>query len=284
MTTDYPAGHLGSILRELRVRRGLTGKQLAGLAGMSQPKISRIENGVGGPPSPDDVALLARVLEAGDEQTRQMVAEAHELQEPIADWEIGAVDLELRQTGIGRLETTATDIKTFNPICVVGLLQTSGYAEAMLTDARRLISPELEGPAVRAATARIHRQRVLDDPGKRFDFVMAEASLSNRLCPPEEMPAQLRRIRELARRPNIAVSFIPADARWTQPPIHNFTILDNRHVIVDLYGTALAKHDESEATLYGNVFAEMKNIADADIDQILERYRDKYVRELANRR
>ena len=260
--------------------KGLTGKQLAGLAGMSQPKISRIENGVGGPPSPDDVAILARVLDADEHQVRRMVAEARQLQEPVADWEMDSLNLERRQAGIERLEATASDIKVFNPFCVAGLLQTSGYAEAILTAARRLVTPELEGPEVRGATARIHRQRVLDDPDKRFDFVMTEASLANRLCPVEEMPAQLRRIGQLARRPTITVSIIPADARWTQPPTHGFTILDGRHVLVDLYAESISKHDESLAATYSTVFTEMKQIAVADVDEVLDRLADRFVREM----
>jgi transcriptional regulator with XRE-family HTH domain len=273
------ARRLGSSLRQLRRDRGLTGQQLAELTGMSQPKISRIENGVGSAPTPDDVAKIARTLGADDDRTRQLVGDAQRLQ-PVAEWEVGDADLEIRQQGIGRLEQAATSIKIFQPTAVIGLLQTSGYAEAVLTAMSSLVAPG-PGGAFAAASARIRRQKILDDPAKTFDLVMAEAVLDIRLCPAEEMPAQLRRIRELARRPNITVSIVPAGVRWPVPPVNGFTLLDDRHLWVDLYETVLVKQDQAEGKLYATVFDMMKRSAVQDIDGILDRYLDRYVRELA---
>jgi hypothetical protein len=132
-----------------------------------------------------------------------------------------------------------------------------------------------------AVSARVHRQAILADPDKHFDFVMSEAALSNRICPPEEMPAQILRIREVAAQPNVTISIIPADAHWSIPPYHGFSILDDRHLFVDLYETGLSKHDQSDADLYGAVFDAMKVLAVQDVEPILERYRRQYARELA---
>ncbi|MFI5937215.1 Scr1 family TA system antitoxin-like transcriptional regulator [Actinoplanes sp. NPDC051494] len=38
---------------------------------------------------------------------------------------------------------------------------------------------------------------------------LAEASLANRVCPPEVMPAQIRRIREVARQGNVQLGIVP---------------------------------------------------------------------------
>jgi len=283
--SDGPSLTLGPTLQNLRKSRRLTGKRLAELAGMSQSKISRIENGVGAAPSAEDVERLARVLGAGEALSLQLVEEARQLREPVGDWEVGDVDLASRQQDTEQLELAATHFKVFQPTVVIGLLQTGGYAKAVLSALQRLTVPGSAGGEARAVygavSVRVHRQAILSDPDKHFDFVMSEAVLSNRICPIEEMPAQLLRIREVAAQPNVTVSIIPADAHWSIPPYHGFSILDDRHLFVDLYDTGLSKHDQSDADLYGGVFDAMKELAVRDIEPILERYRRQYARELA---
>jgi hypothetical protein len=110
---------------------------------------------------------------------------------------------------------------------------------------------------------------------------MTEAVLSNRYCAAEDMLAQIRRIEQVADRPNVTISIIPSDLSiWTVPPFHAFEILDDKYVFVDLYDTGLSKHDESEDGFYGRVFAAMKAQAAGDIKPILRKYRELYLREL----
>jgi transcriptional regulator with XRE-family HTH domain len=259
----------------------LTGKQLADLVGMSQPKISRIENGVGSAPSPVDVARLAEVLGAGPELSELLVEQARRAHESVGDWEGTVHDFELRQRETEHLEQSAVEFKVFQPTVIVGLLQTSGYAEAVLAAMQKLARSAPQTDVHGAVSARIHRQRALSDRQKRFDFVMSEAVLSNRVCAPEEMPPQIRRIRDVARQPNVTVSLIPANVRWRTPPFHGFALLDDQHLFVDLFDTGLAKHDEPEVAFYANIFATMKEQATRDIDPILDRYYRLYVGELS---
>jgi transcriptional regulator with XRE-family HTH domain len=271
---------LGPALKNLRVERGLSGKHLAELAGMSQSKISRIENGVTSA-SDDDVRRIAHALEVSDALTRQLLAEAHRSREPVPDWESGEVDLASRQEETEQIEAGAVDFKVFQPTVVIGLLQISSYAEAVLSALQKLAGPDLSGAPIRAVSARVHRQGILDEEAKNFDFVMTEAVLSNRYCPAEDMLAQIRRIEEIAKRPNVSISIIPSDlAAWTVPPFHAFSIYDDKYVFVDLYDTGLSKHDESDDGFYGRVFAAMKAQAVTEIRPILRKYRERYLAEL----
>jgi transcriptional regulator with XRE-family HTH domain len=271
---------LGPTLKDLRLQRGLSGKHLAELAGMSQSKISRIENGLT-TPSDADVARLTGALGAGETLTRELLAEARRSREPVNEWESGEVDLASRQQETEHIEATATDIKVFQPTLVIGLLQISSYAEAVLSAMQKLAGPDLSGAPIRAVSARVHRQGILDEETKQFDFVMTEAVLSNRYCSAEDMLAQIRRIEQVAQRPNVTISIIPSDLPcWTVPPVHAFSIYDDKYVFVDLFDTGLSKHDESEGGFYGRVFAAMKAQATADIKPMLRKHREIYLAEL----
>jgi hypothetical protein len=109
---------------------------------------------------------------------------------------------------------------------------------------------------------------------------MSEAALSNQVCPPEEMPAQIRRLREAAQQRNVTIGIIPAGARWAIPPFHGFTLLDDRDLFVDLFDTGLIKHDKLDARLYLRVFEAMKAQAVTDrtaVDEILDRHLKRYL-------
>lgn len=275
--SDLP---LGAILRRLRQEKNLTGVELARLVGMSQPKISRIETGTAPAPSVGDVTKLAETLGADKETTRRLLEQAHRMQDPV-EWEPTVADLELRQRETEEVELRAVDFKVFQPTSVIGLLQTGGYAEAMMTAFNNIAVPRGHPGAIfGAVSARLRRQRILSDPTKHFDFVMSEAALSNRLCPPEEMPAQIRRIRAVAKQPNVTVSIIPSYVRWRVPPTMGFSLLDDRHLFVDLFDTGITKHDELEAALYANVFSAMKEQASRNIGPILDRHLKQYIREI----
>lgn len=272
---------LGSALARLRRAANLTGKALADAAGMSQSKISRIENGVGAPPSEEEVTRLARALGASAALTRSLVGQARQLHDGASHWQSSSATLAVRQHDTEHLETSARDFKIFQPAVVIGLLQTSGYAQALLSplqDPGTRTDPIESGAAVtEAVSARVHRQTILNDTTKRFDFVMSEAVLSNRVCPPEEMPAQIRRLRVLAERENVTISLVPAETEWALPPLHGFSLLDDRHLFVDLFNIGLIKHDRTDAKFYARVFAAMKAQATTDIDDILDRYLDLYL-------
>jgi transcriptional regulator with XRE-family HTH domain len=279
---DLGAGAtLGEVLAWLRNSAGLTGTELARRAGTNQTKISRIETGIGAPPAADEVERLARAAGAGDDLVGQLVAEAERMRDFPPDWHQGRAAHTPRQLDFEQAEAAAHNFKIFQPTVVIGLLQTSGYATAVLSALQTVMADPGHPPSAQAVheavSVRVHRQTILLDPRRHFDLVMSEAVLSNRLCPPEEMPAQITRIRQIARRPNITLGIIPAESPLPIPPFHGFSLMDDRDLFVDLFDTAIDKHDRLSARAYGRVFDALRSQATTDIDAILDRYFDAYL-------
>jgi transcriptional regulator with XRE-family HTH domain len=272
---------IGAELLRLRRAAGLTGQQLARRVGMSQPTISRIENGVT-VPAAADVERVARELGAPQETIDRLVERAEHAHEGrMTDWRPTRGAVANIQREVEQLEGETRIFRVFQPTVVVGLAQTSEYARAVLavTHAVRTgVSPEGGFAAVpEAVSVRMHRQVVLADPGKQFHFIMSEGVLNNRIGRPDHMPAQLERIREVARQDNVTFAIVPADAPLDIPPYHGFELLDDRLVIVDVYNTLLTTRGQADIAVYSRVFDSLHQRATTDIDPILDRYLDLYL-------
>ncbi len=275
-----PDESLGATLGRLRRAKGLSGRQLGDMVGMSQPKVSRLENNVG-LPDPDDVARVARALNADEDTVLRLRERAARLHNRMTDWRQQPVGLARRQVDVGRVEEVARVFRVFQPTVIIGLLQTSDYARSVLTSYQRFTAGEDVGvsPALvaEAVSERLKRQVVLLNPNKTFHFVMAETVLSNRIGSPEEMPAQIRRLREVARQDNVTLGIVPSEKTWALPPYHGFELLDDRSVMVDLLNTGLTSHGDSDLRLYREVFDAFEEQAVLDIDSILDHYQNKYL-------
>jgi transcriptional regulator with XRE-family HTH domain len=269
----------GAALGRLRRRARLTGKELGHRAGMSQAKISRIETGAA-TVDPDEVPALTRALKLTAEETRRLTELAQRGHNQMTDWrptQYGSAD---RQREFAQLEATTREFRVFQPAVVVGLLQTSEYARAVLSQFQWLSAARIAESTIdvsEAVSARVQRHEVLAEPHRHFTFVLSEAVLSNRLCGPIEMLGQIDRIREVARQENVTVGIVPADAAWAIPPYHGFELLDDRCVLVDLINTTLVSRGRADIRLYREVFDALLEQATMDIDPILDRYFTDYL-------
>lgn len=274
---------VGATLARMRRLRGLTGAQLAREVDMSQPKISRIERGIG-TPDPTDVGALARALGADDGQVRALVERSERLHNRMTDWRPVSPDVADRQRTVGAWEAEAAVVRDFQPALLAGLLQTSGYARAAL-QAFVALHLDLDQPSeadIRAAVAaRIDRQQVLADPSKQFRFVVAEAVLRNQICSPAAMIEQIDALREVtARQSNITIGVIPDGASSGVPQLHGFTLFDDRLVVIDLYNTGLTSRGRTDVASYHHVFDGFERRATTDIGPVLDRYREAYIEQL----
>lgn len=272
---------VGAALARLRSDRKLSGAELGRVVGMSQAKISRIETGAG-VPDPGDVAAIARALGAGEEEIRRLVEQAADrAQDRMTDWRLSPVGLAGRQRRMAQAETSTTTFRLFQLTAVFGLLQTSDYARAVLaTYEKPLFSTVYYSSSsglAEAVSERMRRQEVLADHTKQFRLVLAESALLHRISPPEIMPAQIQRIREVARQDNVSLRIIPLHSQWEVVPIHSFDLLDDRVVEVDLVNTGLTTQGKSDVRLYRQVFDSLEEQATTDIDPILDRYLELYL-------
>jgi len=275
-----PGKGIGPLLARMRKAKGLTGGQLGTLVGLSQSTISRLENGIGFP-DPGDVARIAHALDADEQQIRRLVAVAERAHDHMLDWRPLARSLTDNQRTIGQFESEAKCIRIFQPAVIVGLLQTSEYARAVLASFQQILSPDtdaaFDASVGAAVSARVQRQELLADRNREFRIVMTEAVLSNRICPPEDMLGQIRRLREVARQDNVSLAIVPAQGALTIPPLHGFVLLDDTAVTVDLFSTGVTTRGKADARLFRAVFDACEEHATTDIDPILDRYTTHYL-------
>jgi transcriptional regulator with XRE-family HTH domain len=271
---------IGKVLAQLRRRAKLTGHQLARRVDMSQAKISRIENGVGFT-APGDVEILARTLGAPQATIDRLVEQAERSNDRMTDWRPTRGAVANMQREVEKLEASTSVFRVFQPAVIVGLAQTSEYARSVISATHKIrtgVTAEGGFAAVpEAVSVRVRRQEILAEPGKEFHFVMAEAVLSNRFGRPEDMPAQIHRLRELAAQGNITLRIIPSDAELDIPPYHGFELLDDRCVIVDVFNTPITTRGQSDTALYRRLFDMFDSKATDDIEPILDRYLNFYL-------
>jgi transcriptional regulator with XRE-family HTH domain len=247
---------LARTLRQLRHDSGLTGTQAAQRAGMSQPKISRIENGTT-VPTAEDVDTLCRLYGAASEVRDELTELADSLhrhtESARAILRGGAWR---KQQQISRVERDAKHLRFFQPATFSGLLQTPQFTREIY--GLSLSGTELE----RSMAALAERQQVLQNRSKRFTFILTEGALRWRLGPDEVMAAQVRHIAALATRPNVRIGVIPFTARVREAPLHGFEIFDQRLVTVGLETATITITDTRDIEYYVRLFTTLEKTAE----------------------
>ncbi|SNY46855.1 helix-turn-helix domain-containing protein [Paractinoplanes atraurantiacus] len=280
---DSPDLPVGAELARWRRRKKISGQLLGDRVGMSQAKISRLENGVS-QPDPQDVRSIAAALGLPADEVERLVALAGRPSDRFVDWHSTEPGLPERQQFLRQLEISTREIRTFNPAVVIGLLQTSEYARALLTGYRTELDDDHTAASPlavsEAVAARIQRSQVLYEPGRKFSFLMSEAALGNRVCGPADMIAQIGRLREVSDLPNVDVRIIPQEADLPLPPAHGFEIMGDKVVFVDLFNTSLLSRDRRTVRHYQRVFDTLDSVAISEIGGLLDKYQARYVRML----
>ncbi|WP_320784657.1 helix-turn-helix transcriptional regulator [Streptomyces sp. CRN 30] len=203
---------LGTELRLLRCRSGLTSIEAARLVGWHQSKVSRIETGSSGV-KPADVRRLLDAYGVADTELRELLLALaggedgggrqnwwHAYRGVLPPTYRDFISLESQAGGMCTLETSV----------VPGLLQTPEYARAVT---RATLEGLADDKLDALVEVRIARQDVLRaDPPLRLDAVLDEAVLRRRVGGPEVMARQLQRLREAAALPQVRLQVLPFTA------------------------------------------------------------------------
>jgi transcriptional regulator with XRE-family HTH domain len=281
--TDSPpsAEPVGVILARWRKRRKLTGQVLADRVGMSQTKISRLETGAVAA-EPSDVRLLAEALELPPAEAERVVGLAEHADNQLLEWTSAGRDLADRQREYGRMESTAKDLRTFQPTVIPGLMQTSEYARALMADLEDEVddAPLADSAVSEAVNARMQRNQILHVPHREFHFLITEQVLRNQVCQPAEMIVQIDRMREVATYPNVHLRIVTDDALLPIAPYHGFVVADDRWVSVDLFNVSLRSSGRQTVRSYRRVFEALEAVAMTDFGNLLDRYQTRYARML----
>jgi transcriptional regulator with XRE-family HTH domain len=206
---------LAKELLRLRDLAGMSGRDMARRTGVSQPTMSRIDRGMALP----SMQVVRTWLDAcdADADTRQRVlALAEAAHGETRPWR-SLLNEELHlQTQAQQRDAAAALIRNFQPTVLPGLLQTAAYAQAILALGR-------SKDVAAAVATRLERQKVLHEPGRRFQFLLAEHVL--RWPPaPGALAGQADRLLALVTAPSVEIAILPDTVSAGVVPWHNFVL------------------------------------------------------------
>lgn len=196
---------VGGQLRRLREAAGMTREQAAYRIRGSEAKMSRLETGRTGFKLRDVVDLLTEYGVTDDAEREAVLTLARQANEPgwwqpYSDSMPGWLELYVG------LEQAASVIRCYEAQFVPGLLQTEGYARAVVG----LAPFDRTGDVGQRVTLRLQRQKLLDDPASPdFWVVLDEAVLHRTMGDPKIMREQLDHLLDVMQRPRVTVQILP---------------------------------------------------------------------------
>lgn len=194
-------------LRRLRTEAGKTIYDVADRLECSAGKISRVEMGVVAARIQDVRDMLE--LYGIDDRRREQLLELVRRSRRKAWWHAYAGIVPPVSAKLYGLEAGAAAIDEHSVMLVPGLLQTEGYARALIG------APSGEPPHVmeRRIELRMRRQALLTrDSPPTMRFVLHQAVLDTSIGGPGVMTEQLRHLADIAGRPNVMIRVIRADS------------------------------------------------------------------------
>ncbi|MGH3845008.1 MAG: helix-turn-helix domain-containing protein [Pseudonocardiaceae bacterium] len=263
---------LSQKLRELREAARLRQVDAAKQAGISQSLIAKFENGRQ-IPRPDQIESLCRTYHASAHDHHSLVQLAEDLREGTRRVVLHRQYVTI-QKQIRRVVESSALVRTFSPIGVPGLLQTTDYVRALFTTGGEITPADEAG-----AEQRIANKAVLTgDTGRRFVTLMPEGSLGWALLPPARMADQVEHIAAMSRRRNMRIGIIPWGRVSPVLPLHSWEIYDERAVIIgSMTGTAVLT-TRADVDAYLDLFATVERLAaiGEEAREILTRVADRY--------
>ncbi|GHB06616.1 helix-turn-helix domain-containing protein [Streptomyces chryseus] len=192
---------LGKQVKVLRVRAGLSQKELGRALHCGEDLISAIERGVR-IPQPDFLDRADELLDAGSllkvakEDVKRAQAKSR-TRHP--DW----------YRNYAKLEGEAIELHNYGNQVVHGLLQTEAYARAIFTHRRPLLSEETIAKRV---ADRMSRQQVFDQwPSPTFSYVMEEVVLQRPIGGRGVHAQQLRQLLRMGGLRTVELQVMPTD-------------------------------------------------------------------------
>lgn len=197
---------LGSQLRRLRESRGITREAAGYSIRASESKISRMELGRVSFKARDIEDLLTLYGVTDEAERASLLGLAREAN--VAGWwhSYGDVLPSWFQTYVG-LEGAASHIACYEVQFVHGLLQTEGYAHAVVTSGQpKAAAPEVE----RRVALRLERQKLLvSERAPACHVVLDEAALHRPYGGRAVMRAQIQHLIAVSEQPNVTLQVMP---------------------------------------------------------------------------
>jgi transcriptional regulator with XRE-family HTH domain len=254
-----PRKRLTTELRRLRERAGLTCEDVGQRLECSGTRISRMETGRIGA-RPGDVRELLEIYGVTGAEAESLVQLARDARRKGWWHSYGRALPPWFEAYVG-LESAAARLCDYQPMVVPGLLQTQGYARAVLRAAPHAGRSE---DLSRQVALRMQRQAILGQASPpEVRVVLSESVLRVQVGGPAVQRAQLQRLAELAKRPNLTLQVLPFSTAAHVQPISPFTILefadpaDPAVVYLEHLTGSLFLENEDEVRRYRVVFGHL---------------------------
>lgn len=229
---------LGYELRKTRELDRVTTRDMAARLEIPKTRLLRYESGEI-LPAPEEVARYLGKLSVSRAETERIVQQAREAQHAADVTTPGARGRGIHQelATLVEFESTATSIVEVAPLVIPGLLQTSGYARAVLAG----VDP---GEMGNKLALRLERQDILQgDNAPALVAIIGEAALREPLGGTRVLHEQLAHLMDVGQRPNITVQVLRSRANALNPAHHG------QFMLFDYANTALpVVHVENYAT------------------------------------
>ncbi|GAA0392182.1 helix-turn-helix transcriptional regulator [Streptomyces luteireticuli] len=249
---------LAERLVDIRKNAGLQGCEVAALCGWHKSKVPRLENARTAP-SDDDIRRWCRACGAED-QLDDLIAATRSAESMYVEWK------RLQRSGLRQLQEEIAPLfertRLFRVYCahpVPGLLQTHGYAAAMLKmyGAFHRAKPDFE----EAAAARVRRSQVIHEPGRRAVLLVEEAALYHQVGSSAVMAGQLGYLLEVMALPSVSLGIIPFRGERGMWAVETFSVYDDRQVGVELLTARVTVTSPSEVRMYLRAFEGLQRMA-----------------------
>jgi transcriptional regulator with XRE-family HTH domain len=250
---------LGARLREIRKDAGLSARALATATSQHFTRVSKIEHGVQAP-SDQDIRDWCRACGA-EEQVPDLIATARAVQSAYLEFRRQA------RAGMKRVLGAHTvslyeriDLfRIYEHNVVPGLFQTAAYCSAMLSFWIGFLDAPDDLDA--AVAARMERQRVLYQAGKRFAVILEEQALRTWFGSAEVQVGQLGRLLEVMSIPTVSLGIIPMMTERGAVPSAGFWIFGDSLVALEIPTASIEVTRPQEIELYARMFEHLKGAA-----------------------
>jgi hypothetical protein len=214
--------------------------------------VSKIENGVQSP-SDQDIHDWCRACTA-EQQIPDLIATTRAIESAYLEFRrqaragmkrvLGAHTLQRYQrTGLFRI---------YEHNVIPGLFQTAAYSAAMLSFWIGFL--EVANDIDAAVTARMDRQHVIYQRGKRFEVVLEEQALRTWFSTAEVQAGQLGRLLEVMSMPTVSLGVIPMMTERTAVASAGFWIFDSSLVALETPTASVEVTRPQEIELYARMF------------------------------
>jgi transcriptional regulator with XRE-family HTH domain len=246
-------------MREIRKDAGLSARELATATGQHFTRISKIEHGVQGP-TDDDIRAWCRACGTKDQIT-DLIATARVVESAYLEFRRQARSGMRRVTGAHTmpLYDRTTRFRIYEHNVIPGLFQTAAYCAAMLSFWIGFLDVPDDLDA--AVTARMDRQRVVYQAGKRFEVILEEQALRTWFADAQAQAGQLGRLLDVMSIPTVSLKIVPLRTERDGVPSTGFWIFDESLVALEIPTASIEVTRPSEIELYTRMFAHLNDVA-----------------------